>query len=263
MATKTTIIYLTDNALDELIADTCKEYLLVAANGERIVSVSQQPMNFGDNVCVRETEWFREAVENGNERSGLSIDRQIKAGLDVIDTEFVAIAEHDCIYSAEHFAWTPPDRHVFWYNTNCWLLQYRNPEHPQYNGMFSLYHDRLVQSQLICGTDALREAIDEKLSILENESVIERWPVHSRIAEPGTNYLHRSRRVFRDKALLPVWYKVKDFITKYNAGRFKTKIPNIDIRHGNNFTGARRGKRRRWSLAPWGTLEAIFGVRQP
>jgi hypothetical protein len=251
MAAKTTIIYLTDNALDERIAETCQEFLSMAAYnaGCRIVSVSQRPIDFGDNVCVGEIG-----------RSGLSIDKQIKAGLDATDTEFVAIAEHDCIYSAEHFAWTPPNRKLFWYNTNVWLLQYRNPEHPQYDGMFSFYDDRLVQSQLICGTDALRKAIDEKLEILLDESVTERWPVHSRLGEPGTNYMHRSRRVFKNEALLPVWHKVKDFITKYNAGRFKTRIPNIDIRHGDNFTGARRGKRRRWELAPWGSLEAIFGV---
>jgi hypothetical protein len=181
------------------------------------------------------------------------------AGLDVTDTEFVAIAEHDCIYSAEHFAWTPPDHSYFWYNVNCWLLQYHSFGHPEYDGMYSLYHDRAVQSQLICGTDVLRKAIKEKLDILSDPSVTERWPVHSRLAEPGTNYLHRSRRVFRKKSLLPVWHKVKDYITKYNAKHFRTQVPNIDIRHGDNFTGARRGNKRRWELEPWGSLEDVLG----
>jgi hypothetical protein len=251
MAAKTTIIYLTDNELDPKVADVCKSLLLKAAGGQRIVSVSQRPIAFGDNVCVGEIG-----------RSGLSIDRQIKAGLDVTGTEYVAIAEHDCIYSEEHFSWTPPDREFFWYNTNCWLLQYRNPCHQQYDGMFSYYRNRLVQSQLVCGTDALRKAIDEKLSILNDHSVVEKWPVHSRIGEPGTNYLHRSRRVFGDQALLPVWQKVKDYITKYNAKKFKTKIPNIDIRHGSNFTGARRGKSRCWTLPPWGNVNDLFGVKE-
>lgn len=251
MATATTIVYLTDNALDPRIAETCREYLTRAANGHRIVSVSQKPLDFGDNVCVGDIG-----------RSGLSIDRQIQAGLDVVDTELVAIAEHDCIYSSEHFAWTPPERNLFWYNVNCWLLQYRSAEHPQYDGMFSIYKRRKVQSQLVCGTDALRKATVEKLAILSDESVIERWPVHSRLGEPGTNHLHRSRRVFQDAALLPVWHKVKDFITKHNAGTFKTRIPNIDIRHGDNFTGARRGNFRRWELAPWGDMATIFEVRK-
>jgi len=249
MAPKTTIIYLTDNELDPLIAETCKRYLLKAADDSRIVSVSQRPIDLGDNVCVGEIG-----------RSGLSIDRQLRSGLDVIDTEFVAIAEHDCIYGAEHFAWTPPDKIFFYYNVNCWLLQYRSIAHPEYDGMFSLYGERMVQSQLVCGADALRAAVDEKLAILSDQSVVERWPVHSRIGEPGTNYLHRSRRVFRDPALLPVWRRVKAYITRYNARNFRTRVPNIDIRHGQNFTGARRGKRRCWSLAPWGSVEEIFAV---
>lgn len=253
MAAPTTIIYLTDNALDERIAETCREFLAIAAfnSDARVVSVSQKPIDFFHNVCVGDIG-----------RSGLSIDRQIKAGLEVVDTEFVAIAEHDCIYSAEHFSWTPPDRGTFWYNTNCWLLQYRGNNHPEYDGMFSYYRGRIVQSQLVCGTDALRKAIEDKLEILSDESVIERWPVHSRVGEPGTNHLHRSRRVFSDQALVSVWNKLKDFITRYNAGRFKTAIPNIDIRHGNNFTGARRGKKRCYRLEPWGSLREIFGMEE-
>lgn len=247
MAATTTIIYLTDNDLDPKIAEVCKAYLVKAADGKRIVSVSQFPIELGDNICVGDIG-----------RSGLSIDKQIKAGLDVVDTEFVAISEHDCLYSAEHFAWTPPDVNFFWYNVNCWLLQYHSNEHPRYDGMFSFYRDRLVQSQLVCGTDALRRAVDEKLAILSDPSVVEMWPGRSRLGEPGTNYMHRSRRLFRDRALLPVWNKVKDYITKYNAKRFATTTPNIDIRHGNNFTGARRGNRRRYALAPWGRMEDIF-----
>lgn len=251
MAPKNTIIYLTDNALDGRIADVCRFYLLKAAGEARIVSVSQRPIDLGDNVCVGEIG-----------RSGLSIDRQLKAGLDMVDTEFVAIAEHDCIYGAEHFAWEPPDRISFFYNTNCWLLQYRNETFPQYDGIFSIYQGRLVQSQLVCGADALRNAVDEKLAILSDPSVIERWPGRSRLGEPGTCYLHRSRRVFSDRALRPAWQKVKAYITKYNAKRFKTVVPNIDIRHGKNFTGARRGKRRCRSLAPWGSVEDLFGVME-
>jgi hypothetical protein len=112
----------------------------------------------------------------------------------------------------------------------------------------------------VCGADVLREAVDEKIAILSDPSVIEKWPVHSRIGEPGTNHLHRSRRVFQRPDLLPAWRMIKAYITRYNARKFQTRIPNIDIRHGKNFTGARRGKRRCWSLAPWGSVEDIFAA---
>lgn len=247
MASQTTIIYLTDNALDSKIASVCQKVLLKAAEGKRIISVSQKPMEFGDNVCVGDIG-----------RSGLSIDKQLKAGLEQVDTKFVAIAEHDCLYPGEHFNWIPPDEEYFWYNNNCWLLQYGKSNHPEYDGMFSLFRGRRVQSQLICGSDALRRAIDKKLEILTNPAVIEKWPVHHRIGEPGTNYMQRSRRVIQDDKLAGIWNKLKAYIIEFNAKDFVTKIPTVDIRHGENFTGHRRGNKRRKVLEFWGTMDTIF-----
>lgn len=246
MAEKITIIYLTDGRLSANVSEMCQYYLLQAVGNKRLLSVSQEPMSFAENICVGSIGY-----------SGLSIDRQIWAGLEQVKTEYVAIAEHDCIYSSEHFNWTPPDNKHFWYNTNCWLLQLGGSSYPEYDGMFSFIKHRYVQSQLICSTDALRKAEESKLEILSDPTVIETWPVHSRIGEPGTNWLNRSKRVIHNDHLSAVWEKLKAYITEFNAKDFSTVIPNIDIRHGQNFTGPRRGKYRRWSLDPWGTLADI------
>lgn len=247
MATQITIIYITDNSVCAPIAEACRKNLMTAAAGRGIVSVSQKPLNFGENVCVGPVG-----------RSCLNMDRQILAGLEQAKTKFIAIAEHDCLYTEEHFDWIPPDSKYFWYNTNNWLLQYHSDNHPEYDGMFSYVPGRCVQSQLITGRDAMLRATEQKIAILSHPDVQEVWPSKARLGEPGTDWEKRSRRIFNNPKLRKQWDKVKEYITTCNARMFKTYIPNIDIRHGNNFTGGRRGTKRRWELEPWGKMEDIL-----
>lgn len=237
---------MTDNQMEEHLAKRCRELLLVAAGSIPIVSVSQKPISFGENVCVGEIG-----------RSGLNMDRQTYAGLERIDTKWVAFAEHDCIYSPEHFAWTPPDDESFFYNDNAWLCQYRNPKYPEWDGMFSYIKRRRVQSQLICSTELLREATARKIEILGHPAWMEHRGARA-IGEPGSADYRRTMRLARRAPLQPIWRDLKDYITMYAAKDFRTTVPNIDIRHGENFTGPRRGKMRRFELEPWGTLTAVL-----
>jgi hypothetical protein len=243
----TTILYLTDSVLDPWLAERCRELLLKASCGLPIVSVSQKPLDFGENVCVGELG-----------RSGLSMDKQTLTGLSRITTRFVAIAEHDCIYSPEHFKWTPPDEENFFYNDNVWLCQYRNPLHPQWDGMFSYVRGRRVQSQLVCSTGLLLGATKEKIGILGDPSWVKRNGARA-IGEPGTADFTRTMRLSKYKSLRPIQISLKRYITEHSARDFRTVVPNIDIRHGGNFTGQRRGKKRRFELEPWGAIENILG----
>jgi len=245
-----TILYITDSALDPFLAERCREFLFQAANGYRIVSVSQKPLDFGDNICVGDIG-----------RKAINIDYQIKVGLEMIDTPYVGIAEHDCIYTEEHFNFRPLDPEYFWYNENNWLVQYKNPLRPEYDGMYSIIKGRIVQSQLVCRTDKMKEVTDIKLSILSDPEYQRRYPDRSRVGEPGTNHIKRSERIFyrnNTAELRHLWLTLKDYINNYNAKRWKSKIPNIDIRHGDNFTGQRRGKKRTWNLPPWGEFFSLM-----
>jgi hypothetical protein len=223
--------------------------LLEAANGTPIVSVSQKPLDFGTNICVGDLP-----------RVAVSIDTQMLRGLEAIDTPYVAVAEHDCIYSSEHFEWRPPDLEHFWYNNNVWLVQYQNPRFPQYDGMYSYFGNRKVQSQLICGTKNFHDAEEEKLAILSAPGWKDCYP-RGRIGEPGANTLSRTKRLVnmhRDE-LGYLWKQIKRYITTYNAKDWETVVPNLDIRHEQNFTGQRRGSRRTWDLPPWGKFSAVLG----
>jgi len=190
------------------------------------------------------------------EISGMSMYKQIQAGLDQIKTKFVAVAEHDCLYSAEHFAFEPPDDH-FWYNQNSWLLQYKNPNYPEMDGTFSYWPKRRVQSQLICDVEKFREATKLAMTICE-DPLWNEVRHNMGVGEPGAVDYTKAMRLTRGSAKKQLRNRIKDYIIGYNARDFTTKIPNIDIRHGSNFTGPRRGRSKTFRLEPWGTMGDIM-----
>jgi hypothetical protein len=231
------IIYLTDGMLDQDLSERCREMLLSASIGHRIISVSQSPIDFGDNICV------------GNiGRSPESIERQILAGVDAATSKWVAIAEHDCVYSSEHFSFIPSDERFFWYNENVWILRIDD-------GQFSILRGRKIQSQMICERSLLIEATKDKLQIVGSKGWKTRYPMRP-VGEPGVaDYLKTMHRVRR---IPEIQEEMISYLTKYASKSFTTKTPNIDIRHGKNLTGMRRGRSRTLSLPPWGTKEDIL-----
>jgi hypothetical protein len=232
--------------LDPLVAEKCKEYLLEAANGKRIVSVSQKPIDLGDNVCVGDIG-----------RIAVCIDYQIVAGLEVIDTPYVAIAEHDCIYTREHYDFVPPDDKYFWYNDNNWLVQYENPKHPEYDGMYSYVKRRRCQSQLTCSRDLLLQAESDKIAILTDPRWMGKYP-RGRIGEPGAINVRKTKLLVKAASVREMWNQIRSYISDYNARDWSSKVPNLDIRHKNNFTGPRRGTNRTFDLPPWGPFESVM-----
>lgn len=242
------ILYLTDNALDQKVRDVCIHYLYAAAKDLPIISASQGPCNVGKNVDLGPLG-----------RSGLNMYKQVLAGLDLIDTKWVAIAEHDCVYSAEHFEFRPPEDQYFWYNLNNWFLQYDNPRYPDFNGMFSFKKARRVQSQLICDVKELRKVTNDQVKIV-TEPLWDTVRYNKGVGEPGTISFEKAMSLTGGIRKTPLREKIKQFLINYAARDFVTKIPSVDIRHSNNFTGPRRGNKRRFTLEPWGTMEDIMGV---
>lgn len=211
----------------------------------RIISVSQKPISFGHNVCVGEIG-----------RSWMSLYKQILAGLDVIETGNVVIVEHDCIYSAEHLNYTPRDG-AFNYNYNHRLVQWGG-NHPELNGMYSYMPRRTALSQLICNVSLLHESTEEVMRLLDMGLKVDRglhW-----YGEPGViSDQFRSAFVRATSGRSAQLQRfLGDYVTKYKTVYFGTKIPNIDIRHGNNFTGPKRGKKRCYEIPYWGRFEDVI-----
>ena len=244
-----TILYTTDNALDPSIAALCQRLLLREADGLPIVSVSQRPIEFGRNVCVGEIG-----------RSWYSLYTQLLAGVAAIETDWVVMAEHDCLYSREHLAYVPADPAVFWYNANCWLVQWGDtrPHLAPLSGMYSYWPRRVALSQLICHRSLLESATRDVMRLLDMGLRVEqglRWH-----GEPGV-----VSEVFRKAYLnassgrpIQLQKDLEHYVEGYASKFFRTSTPNLDIRHGGNWSGPRRGKMRRYELPYWGRFAALW-----
>jgi len=246
-----TIIYCTDGSVtDKTMLKRCQEILRKATEGMPIICVSQQPCDFGDkNIVVGDIG-----------RSWLSLFKQQDAGIAAAETPVIAFAEHDMLYCREHFEFDPPDLETFWYNTNLWLGQWSDTNHPEYKGMYSFWPGRTGQSQLIVGRDIALQAYSEREKLIETGGLSRAVP-----AEPGhqkdatIRKLEKLHKLVSTQGDHRMFYKyLLDWTRKWTGKYFVTKLPNVDIRHGNNFSRGKRGTKRRYELAPWGKLADVL-----
>ena len=105
-----TIIYYTANRESKGLTKLVQETLLKC--GLPIISVSQKPIDFGENICVGEVGF-----------SSHNSVRQVQIGAEKATTRYVALAEADCLYPKEHFEYTPPRKDIFYYDRNVWMLR--------------------------------------------------------------------------------------------------------------------------------------------
>lgn len=241
-----TILYLTDNSLDPELMGLCQRILLREAGEMPIISVSQKPIQFGKNICVGEIG-----------RSWMSLYKQILAGLDWVKTDNVVICEHDCLYTSEHLNYQPPCSDKFYYNRNHWLTQWGG-NHPELNGMYSYWHNRTALSQLVCRAGLLRESTEEVMRLLNMGLKVEKglhW-----YGEPGVVSGQFRQAFVEASSGRPTQLQryLKVYVTKYDSVFFETTLPNLDIRHGTNFTGPKRGKRRCYTLPYWGKFADLL-----
>lgn len=241
----TTVIYLTDNTLDEKIFFLCQKNILNSIGNLPLISISHKPIDFGENICVGILP-----------RSSLSINQQMMRALEVVKTKYIAIAEHDCLYTPEHFTFIPPDE-ISYYNENVWLLQLWSQGHPEYDGIFSNFPKRKANSQLICSTKTMIETTQARIDIMIDPVWLAKHPT-GRIGEAGHMDYDHAMRLARGKSVVHIREKLKEYIEKYKGKNFNTKLPNIDIRHEHNFTRNRRGSKRVWELPYWGKAKDVI-----
>lgn len=110
-----TLLYYSAGVIDERFARNVRRYLFLRSmnQGFPIISVTQQPLDFGENVCVGEI-----GV------SPYNVYRQILAGAEQAKTRLIACCEDDTIYSAKHFE-LEIDEDAFNYSMKRWLLDSR------------------------------------------------------------------------------------------------------------------------------------------
>lgn len=101
-----TVIYLTVNKLPKKWTDFHYDHLMKSTEGLPLLTISRLPMP-GHNLIQTE------------DPSPSNVYRQILRGAKAVDTEYIAIAEDDCLYTKEHFAYRPK---TLGYNMHRWSV---------------------------------------------------------------------------------------------------------------------------------------------
>ena len=146
----------------------------------------------------------RNIVVHGN-RSHTTLYTQILLGLLISDADYVFFCEHDVLYHPSHFDFTPPTDDKYYYNNN--VYKYRLSDRRVVG------YDCNWLSQLCANRKLLIDHYIKRFKIIANGKRAYGY-------EPGTG---QSRK-----------------IEGAGFGRWESKYPNIDVRHGQNWTGVNR-----------------------
>lgn len=229
---KKAIIYYTDNILPEWLMLPLQKQLLHAAQKIPIISVSQKPVDFGENICIGELP-----------RVYKSMCYQLVKGLQrAADNEanIIYIVEHDVIYHPSHFMFKPTARDAFFYDANAWMLRASDGQ--------ALHCNFTAVSLLTSYTNIALEHYLERLDLIKKGKL----PGNCGF-EPGSHVVPN-----------------KHGVGTYPANKYCAAYPSIDIRHNNNYTRkdrfsrqARKERRRvGWHLADgipyWGKTKGRF-----
>lgn len=228
------LIHLSEPSLNRDIASFCKESFLKESAGLKVVWIEQD----------KETP-----------KCWLSLYRQLMKGVEQADADHVGVCEHDVLYAREHLEHVPTDDVTFFYNSNHWLYQWSNVNHPELDGMFSYWPNRTALSQLVCNRQLLYDLLRSRIAILEgNDKEIKEFTQGEFGAPPPDVVKKAMKWARREGKATHIAPYVDKYIRATNCAFFKTEIPNVDIRHGSNFSGPKRGKKRCWGIPYWGNL---------
>src|SRR3972149_6974016 len=144
-----TVIYMTANQLPESFIEYQRKVLLEAIGDYPLISVSRKPIDFGFNIF------------DSGEKSTDNIYRQMLIAAKVADTEFIAIAEDDCLYHENHFNFYRPEKNLFSYDQNRFaLFTWGEP-------IYS-WRDRVSNCSLIAPRALVIEALEERFAKYPN-----------------------------------------------------------------------------------------------
>lgn len=214
-----TVLFYTANKLEESFASRVRAILLKAIGDVPLISISHKPMSFGENIVV------------DLPVSTHSIYRQILIGAKAAKTKYVACAEDDALYVAEHFSFRPPRDDTFYYNRNRWWLE------P--SGVFR-WRKRTVMSTCIVSRELMIDTLETKFAAFpscpEKREGLTGW------AEPGRYE----------------WYLK---LPKVRMDHFTTVDPLVTF----NLAGSLGGRRStnaddliQTELPPWGDAKTLW-----
>ena len=219
------IVYYTDNRLDAGIMLACQKQLL--KSGLPIISVSLEPLDFGDRNIVIDAE-----------RGYLTMFKQILAGVEASGADILFFAEHDVLYHPSHFDFVPEKSDLFYYNQNSWKVDSETGH--------ALFHYASSTSGLCAYRDLLLEHYRKRVAIVEENGFTRRMGF-----EPGTH--NRAERV--DDYKSEVWMSEQPNVDIRHSGNLtKTRWHPEEFRN-QRYT---RGWAESGSVPGWGVTEGRF-----
>ncbi len=227
-----TILYYTSNTIPSHFAESVRARLLESSQFHYphipIVSISQKPMDFGENVCVDEIG-----------KSTLNLYRQVLIGARFARTPYVALCEDDCLYLPTHFYCHRPALDTFAYNQNKWtVFAWDRPD----KAILSNKLHRCVLNQCIAPRLQLISALEERFALREAGGLPDEQ-VRMHFAEPGR-------------------YEKWMGVSIQKMEEFSSPQPSIVFchLHAMDYLGKRKrhGDIRVESCEPWGTAVEII-----
>jgi len=146
-----TLLYYTANLIPESFAKNVREHLLKVSLGKPIISISQKPLDFGENIHLP-----------GLVPCTYNVYQQILIGAERAQTEFVACCEDDTVYCEEHFNFTPSED-AFYYNVSHWHVRPK----------WFYFRGHRIMSQCIVPTDLLIKTLNQRFEKFpDNDSIL-------------------------------------------------------------------------------------------
>jgi hypothetical protein len=105
------LVYITSNRESEYFESKIIETMKESINGLPVVSVSQKPIDFGENICLGDIGAKEE-----------NILKQLIIGAKSADTKFITIGESDFLYPKEFFEFVPPRDDTFYYPEHAYIF---------------------------------------------------------------------------------------------------------------------------------------------
>jgi hypothetical protein len=141
--TDITAVYYTSNAEDPLFEQRIGEALVEAAGDTPIISVSQNPMDLGHNICVG-----HKGISSQNAYM------QLLTGLKAATTKWACTALADCAYPPEYFQFLPLRDDTFYLAAPLWVFFAQKGKHRKF-----VKKPKGVEVAMVCDRHLLMDRI--------------------------------------------------------------------------------------------------------
>lgn len=227
------IVYYSDSRGDETILTAVRRQLVHAAAGLPIVAVTLPDEDDVSDGRVRLTAHVgMRHVVLPLERGYLTMARQILTGLELLDTDVVFFAEHDCLYPVGYFDHRPQPG-VFEYAAHTWKVDAATGR--------ALTYQMEQLSGLCAERTLLLDHFRRRVAHIEAHGFSRRMGF-----EPGKPTRHGG-------------------LDDIPRATWSNALPIVDIRHGDNLTPSRWSKdqfRNQKYTAGWTEADAVPGWGQ-